>query len=206
MLTIYLVRHGQTEWNLTGRMQGWENSDLTPSGINDALALGKRLKDTPIDCIYTSTSERAAYTAELIAGKRVIPLIKSELLREMSFGDWEGRHKEEIEAEYPNEYKSFWETPHLYQRNSGESYPQILERAAVSYKKITEAHPTGTVLIVSHSLFIRAFMASIKNLSLSQLYSQPYIGNVSLTKIIINQHKPEIIFEGDTTHCLNGLT
>ncbi|QQS98635.1 histidine phosphatase family protein [Peribacillus psychrosaccharolyticus] len=63
MLTIYLVRHGQTEWNLTGRMQGWENSDLTPSGIIDALALGKRLKDTPIDCIYTSTSERAAYTA-----------------------------------------------------------------------------------------------------------------------------------------------
>jgi broad specificity phosphatase PhoE len=56
MLTIYLIRHGQTEWNIDGRLQGWENGELTSEGINDALALGHRLKDVPIGPIIRLNS------------------------------------------------------------------------------------------------------------------------------------------------------
>lgn len=107
MLNIYLTRHGQTEWNLEGRMQGWGNGELTEEGINDAIALGKRLKDVPIDVIYSSSSKRAYHTAELIKGSRNIPIKQGDLFREMSFGDWEGRFRNEIEKEYEQEYQSF---------------------------------------------------------------------------------------------------
>lgn len=201
MVTIYLVRHGQTEWNVTGKMQGWGNGELTESGIRDALSLGNRLQDIPIDVIYSSTSKRAYQTAELIAGERTVPIIKDDRLREMSFGDWEGRLREEIEKEFSAEYKAFWETPHLYERNSGELFTDVLKRAEEMYKDIIASHPSETVLIVSHSIFLRILTAYLRKLSLDKLFTQTYIGNASLTKIQVTDGIPEFIFEGDRSHC-----
>ncbi|RFU60660.1 histidine phosphatase family protein [Peribacillus glennii] len=200
MLTIYLTRHGQTEWNVEGRMQGWGNGELTEKGINDAIALGQRLKDIPIDTIYSSTSKRAFQTADLIKGERNIPIVKDDLFREMSFGDWEGRIRQEIEKEYTEEFKVFWETPHLYNRNSGELFSHVLERAQTSFEKIIGDHRTGTVLVVTHSIFLRVLLSYIKNLPLDKLFNQNAPGNTSLTKIMIKDRQLEIIFEGDMSH------
>lgn len=204
MLTIYLTRHGQTEWNLEGRMQGWGNAELTKEGITDALALGERLSDIPIDVIYSSSSKRAYHTAELIKGNRPIPIVKDDLFREMSFGDWEGRFRHEIEKEYADEFKAFWETPHLYKRDSGELFSQVLERAVTSFKDLIANHPSGTVLIVSHSIFLRVLISYIKSLPLDKLFTQNAIGNTSLTKIVVKEEQPEIIFEGDLSHKEKG--
>jgi broad specificity phosphatase PhoE len=200
MLTIYLTRHGQTEWNVAGKMQGWENGELTLEGINGALALGTRLNSVPIDIIYSSSSKRAYHTAKLIAGERNLPIVKNDLLREMSFGDWEGRTREEIEKEYSQEYTTFWEHPHLYKRDSGELFEHVIERATEAFNKIIDAHPTGTVLIVSHSIFLRILLAHLKQTPLKEVFNQNYLGNTSLTKIVVNGKDPKIIFEGDMSH------
>ena len=201
MATIYLARHGQTEWNVTGKMQGWGNGELTESGIRDAHSLGNRLQDISIDVIYSSTSKRAYQTAEFIAGERTVPIIKDDRLREMSFGDWEGRLREEIEKEFATEYRAFWETPHLYERNSGELFADVSKRAEEIYKDIIDKHPSGTILIVSHSIFLKILTAYLRDLSLDKLFTQTYLGNASLTKIHVTKGIPEFIFEGDRSHC-----
>ncbi|WP_455661464.1 histidine phosphatase family protein [Pradoshia sp.] len=200
MLTIYLTRHGLTEWNVSRRMQGWGNGELTEKGIKDALALGKRLADVPIDKVYSSSSKRAFETAQYIIGDREISLIQMDDLREMNFGDWDGRIREEVEAEYPDDFKVFWETPHLYDRNSGETFEHVRKRAVSAFNHIIEENTEGTVLIVTHSIFLRVLMTYIKDIPLSDVFKATPPGNTSLTKIEVEDGQLNLIFEYDMQH------
>ena len=86
---IYLVRHGQTVWNVKKRMQGHQDSPLTKLGILQANWAKEALDDIKIDIIYSSPSNRAYKTAEIIKGNRKIPLVAKNNLREINLGDWE---------------------------------------------------------------------------------------------------------------------
>ena len=200
LLTIYLTRHGLTEWNVNRIMQGWGNGELTEKGINDAKALGKRLADVKIDKVYSSTSKRAYETAKYIIGDREISLIQDDDLREMHFGDWDGRIRDEIEAEFPDEFKIFWETPHLFETETGETFHQLKKRAVDVFERIIEENPSGTILIVTHSLFLRVLLTHIKNTSLSDVFKATPPGNTSLTKLEIQDGKMELLFENDMQH------
>ncbi len=200
MLTIYLTRHGLTEWNVNRRMQGWGNGELTEKGVNDAKALGKRLADVPIDKVYSSSSKRAYETAQYIIGDREISLIQIDDLREMNFGDWDGRIREEVEAEYPEDFKIFWETPHLYDRNSGETFEHVRKRAIRALEHIIEENKEGTVLIVTHSIFLRVLMTYIKDIPLSDVFKATPPGNTSLFKLEVKDGELSLIFENDMQH------
>ena len=200
MLTIYLTRHGLTEWNVNRRMQGWGNGELTEKGIRDAKALGNRLADTTIDKVYSSSSKRAYETAQYIIGDREISLIQMDDLREMNFGDWDGRIREEVEAEYPEDFKTFWEKPHLYDRNSGETFEHVRKRAVQAFERIIEEHKEGTILIVTHSIFLRVLMTYIKDIPLSDVFKATPPGNTSLAKVEVENGQLNLIFENDMQH------
>lgn len=200
MLTIYLTRHGLTEWNVNRIMQGWGNGELTEKGINDAKALGSRLADVKLDKVYSSTSKRAYETAQYIIGEREISLIQEDDLREMHFGDWDGRIRDEIEAEYPEEFKIFWETPHLFETETGETFEQLKKRAVDVFERIITENPSGTILIVTHSIFLRVLLTYIKDTPLSNVFKATPPGNTSLTKIEIREGEMEILYENDMKH------
>ncbi|MGM9931025.1 histidine phosphatase family protein [Pradoshia sp.] len=200
MLTIYLTRHGLTEWNVNRRMQGWGNGELTEKGIRDAKALGNRLADTTIDKVYSSSSKRAYETAQYIIGDREISLIQMDDLREMNFGDWDGRIREEVEAEYPEDFKTFWEKPHLYDRNSGETFEHVRKRAVQAFERIIEENKEGTILIVTHSIFLRVLMTYIKDIPLSDVFKATPPGNTSLAKVEVENGQLNLIFENDMQH------
>ena len=200
MLKIYLTRHGLTEWNVNRIMQGWGNGELTEKGVNDAKALGRRLADVKLDKVYSSTSKRAYETAHYIIGERKISLIQDDDLREMHFGDWDGRIRDEIEAEYPEEFKIFWETPHLFETETGETFEQLRKRAVDVFERIINENTSGTILIVTHSLFLRVLLTHLKNIPLSEVFKATPPGNTSLTKLEIQDGKIEIIFENDMQH------
>jgi probable phosphoglycerate mutase len=86
MITLYITRHGETEWNKEKRMQGWLDSNLTESGIKNAVSLGERLKETEFTAIYSSPSGRTKATTSLIRGERDIPVIYDENLKEIKLG------------------------------------------------------------------------------------------------------------------------
>lgn len=90
---LYFVRHGETRFNKSGRVQGWADSPLTPAGIKTAEALGQGLKSTPFTAVWTSDTGRARETAKLILQSRasVPPLQESRALREISYGQFEGQ-------------------------------------------------------------------------------------------------------------------
>ena len=83
--TVYVTRHGETEWNVEKRMQGRKNSALTENGMLQAKQLGDRMKDLPIDAIYSSPSERTLHTAELIKGERDVPISRMSISMKLTW-------------------------------------------------------------------------------------------------------------------------
>ncbi|MEK3886654.1 histidine phosphatase family protein [Bacillus sp. FSL K6-3431] len=200
MLTLYITRHGETEWNIQKRMQGWGDSQLTENGIRNAVCLGKRLNEIDLDAIYLSPSKRTRLTAELICKDRNIPIIFDENLKEIDIGDWEGKTQSYIEENYPNEYHSFWNTPHLYTSLNGENFIDLQGRVLKSLNAIREKNTSGNVLIVTHSVVIKMLLAFFKNSPLEKLWEPPFIYDTSLTVVELREQDNRIVLEGDLSH------
>lgn len=200
MLTLYVTRHGETEWNIEKRLQGWKNSNLTEKGRRNAILLANRLQNTKFDAIYSSPSERAFQTAEIIKQQRSICIFKDDNLREIHLGEWEGQTLEQLEQQFPHEYFAFWNTPHLYTTETGETFFDIEKRVDAFLRSVVKNHKTGTVLVVSHSVWIKVLLAKCKNLPLKQLWQPPYIHDTSLTIMTISGNDYNMIVEGDISH------
>ncbi|TXK83446.1 histidine phosphatase family protein [Paenibacillus sp. N3.4] len=201
MLTLYITRHGETEWNIQNRMQGWSDSELTQKGTDNAISLGNRLKDVNLTAIYSSPSRRTAKTSELICGGRDIPIILNDNLKEINMGDWEGKTQTVIKDNYPNEYQAFWEMPHLFKPCSGESFDTLMDRVICVFDKILLENKEGSVLVVTHTVVIKAILSYFKKLPLEKLWEPPYIKDTSLTIVeIANAGDIKIKLEGCTLH------
>ncbi|MBP3964035.1 histidine phosphatase family protein [Paenibacillus lignilyticus] len=199
--TIYLTRHGETKWNVEGRLQGHMDSDLTELGVRQAGWLGNSLQDVPFDAIYTSISPRAQRTAEIIRGTRGMDVIPCEELKEIYLGTWEGRKFTELEQTFPDEHVAFWNAPHRYQpSNGGESFVQLRERVIPKVKAIEAAHQGGTILIVTHAVALKTIMAFFKGDPLEQLWSPPHIHPTSLNKVVTTKNRYHIELHGDISH------
>lgn len=120
-VNIYIARHGETKWNIEGRMQGFKNSDLTQRGISDARSLGESLKDIDFDCIYSSPLGRALDTAKYIRQDDNTKIILDDSLKELNLGLWEGMTHEEIKEKYPIQYNNFREHPESFESQGGEN-------------------------------------------------------------------------------------
>lgn len=202
MLKIYLTRHGETKWNLEKRLQGWKDSELTESGINNALSLGERLHKIEFNAIYTSPSQRAYQTAKYVAMERDIPIYIEEKLKELYFGVWEGQKQEEIEKNYKNEYFNFWNLPHLYnhKQHQGESLTGFKKRVEECLLKIISENPNGNILIVTHAVVIKAIISYIMNKPTENLWDPPFIHGTSLTQFDWDGEKFIVKRVGDTMH------
>ncbi len=160
MQTIYLVRHGETEWNRAGRMQGGLDSPLTERGRDQARRVGLLLRDLieqPDACaMIVSPLGRARQTAGIIADAMGIPADRftaDPLVREVTWGDWNGMTREEIIAADPEHWRRFREDHWIVAAPGGESWAEMSERAR---QWLDTPAAQGTVLLVSHGAFGRA--------------------------------------------------
>lgn len=153
--TFYIIRHGQTEWNVKKLIQGQKDSPLTEVGINIAKQHAKELENIKFDSVFSSDSLRAKRTAEIIALERNIAVKTTQLLRERSFGKYEGKNLDI----FTNELKQLMEEfrkmsddekkKHKYP--TMESDEQVISRFITFLKEIALAYPNKKVLVVSHS-------------------------------------------------------
>jgi broad specificity phosphatase PhoE len=199
-MKIYITRHGQTKWNLEGRMQGWKNSDLSEKGAENARKLGESLKDIDFDCIYCSPLGRAVDTAKHIRGSKDTNIIIEENLKEMGFGAWEGMETTKIEELYPEERFNFWNKPHLFQPVGGESFEQVFDRVRKALDNIISSKPGENVLIVAHAVVLKTIYAIVKNYPLEHLWNPPFMYDTSLTVLEVRDNEVSIILEGDVSH------
>ena len=199
-MKLYIVRHGETEWNRIGKLQGWQNSDLTEEGIKNAMKLGERLKDIDFAHIYTSPQNRALVTAKHIKGNRDMEIKAIDDLKEMGFGLWEGLDNEELIALYGDGNYNFWNNPEEYSPNGGETFDELFQRIGNSLDYILNNSKEGNILVVSHGISIKALFAIINKTELKYFWEDTYVDGTSLTILDIKEDKIKFVLKGDTSH------
>jgi broad specificity phosphatase PhoE len=162
-INLYLIRHGQTEWNIKDQMQGSQNSPLTEQGILGAKITGQYLKDIPFMQAYSSTQQRAMETRDYIVKENnlTIPTFELADLREMDFGIWEGKHVPLLKKTFP-EFTTYLTDPANFDAsvNQGENYLDILTRMKQGLNTIVQSatQDTGNILVVSHGTVLRMLL------------------------------------------------
>jgi broad specificity phosphatase PhoE len=202
-MKIYFTRHGQTEWNVLRKLQGWNNSNLTEKGIEYAKLLAHRLKDVDFDYIYSSSQQRALDTAKIIRGNRKSEIICLEELKEIKFGLWEGMELSKVQELYREEYDTYLNRPHQYEPLEGESFSEVYARVERALDKIlsTEAE---NILIVSHGITLKVLTAIIKGIPLEELYKISVQPGTALNICQYDENGFRFIVEGDTSHLSEG--
>ena len=199
-MNIYITRHGQTQWNKEGRMQGCQNSDLTESGVYNAKKLGESLKHMNFDVIYCSPLGRAVDTAKHIRGNKDTEIVINEALKEMNFGVWEGMTYPEIKEIYPQQYENFWNKPQLFEAINGESFDELIHRVKNGLNELISKESYENILIVTHTCVIKAISLIVKDHSIEGFWDLPYINDTSLTVLEVIDKKMKFILEADVSH------
>jgi len=198
-LRIYLVRHGETVWNVEKRLQGWKDSPLTDNGLRSAKRLAKRLQGIRLDRVFSSDQKRALITAEIIAKDRGIPIEVLSSLRELNFGSWEGMTISEIETLYPLEYSTYKTDPDRYISVGGENIEQLFDRASKALETIGSCGEEN-VLVVTHGVTIRALMTIISGQGMDGFAKIPVFLGTSLTELELTDKGYRIIRAADADH------
>ncbi len=198
-MKIYFTRHGQTEWNVAGKLQGWQNSKLTNKGIESAKRLSQRLKDVDFDLIYSSSQARAVETAELIRGDKDTDIITLEDLREIGFGSWEGMKIDDIKDRYSEQYDTYLNRPHLYKPTEGETLEDIYNRLESALEAIL-SNDVENILLVSHGVTLKVLTSIIKDIPIHELSKIPIQRGTALNILEYDGGKLRFLVEEDTSH------
>ena len=186
MKTLYIVRHGETDWNKMGKYQGITDVPLNENGLNQAKACGQALKGVKFDRILSSDLSRALVTAEAIRGDRTTPITVDERLRELNFGDWEAMLFSDIEARWPGLIDEMYLRPHLVKVPNGESFKDLQDRAWAGLEEFINANDEEeTLLIACHGGTIRTLLCKLLDISISHCWNFSQ-GNTAINRIFYN--------------------
>ena len=172
MTILWLVRHGQTDWNILGRWQGQASyaPGLNETGRAQALAAREQLKDVCISVAYSSDLLRSIQTAELIAEPSDLSVIPEPGLREIDLGVWEGMLSEDIQKQYPVELEARSKDPFHVRAPQGEAPSEVAERVLATVSDIVKRHPNESVLIVAHGVSLAIIICHALGIPMEQVY------------------------------------
>ena len=156
-LRLYIARHGETDWNVQHRLQGWTDRPLDETGRKQAAALAESLKGVHIDAIYSSTLSRSRDTARTVAGK-ALTVNSLDGLRERNYGHFQGGS--DTDTEYLRRMND-WND----RLDDGESLNQLLARTRESLAQIRREHSAGNVLIVAHRITNQMVLRALLDLT-----------------------------------------
>jgi len=171
MAKMYLIRHGQTEWNLLGRYQGWSDVSLSDIGRQQAEYLATNFPAEKLAAVYSSDLNRAAETARAVAEKLGCPLQLEKAFRELDFGKWEGLTYNEIAKDWPEEVNNLFVNPEKLQTPEGESFQDVEKRAIKRIKELCEKHKDESFAVVAHGAINRTILCSMMHIPLHYLWS-----------------------------------
>ena len=159
-MRLLLTRHGQTDWNVAGKIQGSTDIELNETGVRQAEETREKLKNETIDVIISSPLKRARKTAEIIASGRNIPLILDNGITERCFWKFEGKTPKEFD------FDEIWNYKLNKKYEDAENIGDLFDRIQKFLNKIQKDYPDKTVLLVTHggiTVPIRAILEGIPN-------------------------------------------
>ena len=184
-MKLYIIRHGQTDWNIAKKIQGRQDIPLNERGRYQAGCLKKAMENRPVTAVFTSPQIRAMETAKAVAlssGSAVIPV---KDLMEINYGSWEGKTEEELLQEDRALYEAWWSHPAETAPPGGESISQVNERCQKAWKEI-KPQLTGDAAIVAHGGLLAHFMEQL--LGNESVAASTVAHNASITTI---EYEPE---------------
>lgn len=163
---VYIIRHGETEWNAEGRIQGHTDIPLSDKGIRQAQSVAERLSQVDFAAAYSSDLSRTHETAQIILGNSGASLNPTPQLREFHKGVFEGLTVDEYAQEFPDLYQASLKNDLDFAPTGGESIRVGSERMARFARETIEKHLDDTVLIVGHGGSLRSLIVAMMALPL----------------------------------------
>lgn len=161
MINIYIARHGETTWNVEGKIQGRSDPGLSPKGQQQSVALLEQLKDQSLTTIYTSSLQRSIHTAQPIANHFRLAVRKKSELDEIAFGMLEGRNLYHFDEVTKNEWEKFKDDRFNYRIPGGENYTDVANRIRPFIERIVEEHQGQEILVIGHRVVNRLLIGML---------------------------------------------
>lgn len=180
--TVHLMRHGQTDWNVSGRWQGQLPTSLNEHGHEQARHLAEHVRTWPLSAIYTSDLPRAQETAKAVAEMTHAPLYTDVRWREIGLGELEGLTIEQIEPQYPGMLKDYHDKFFEFVPPHGEARRTVQSRALAALDIALDMHAGEAFAVVSHGVTLRVMLMGLLPAQAEHLrYAE--IGNASITTL-----------------------
>lgn len=198
-MEIYLMRHGETDWNKAKRIQGSADIPLNDYGVELAVLTAKGLADTVFDRVYTSPLIRAKETARIVAGNRDIPILEDDRLREMGFGSQEGADIADSASDETSVLFHFLNQPEKYKALDGESFSEVDKRVESFVQEVLipgEGMGWSRVLITAHGALIRCFLNCIRKRPLSEFWNGIPQKNCAVSILQCENGRIKVLEEG----------
>jgi probable phosphoglycerate mutase len=200
MLSVTFVRHGQTDYSLANRFCGSIDPPLNTTGVAMAEALGARLGSERWEAIYVSPRMRARQTAEPTARRSGLMLAVEDGLREIAYGEWEGRPEAEVEQGDRERFRAWAAHPARVAPPGGETAEDIATRALAVTDAIRTRHSDGKVLVVSHKATLRVLFCALLGIDVDLFRSRIAQKVCAISIIDFKKSGPLLQCLGDTSH------
>lgn len=198
-MKIYLVRHGETDWNLENKIQGQTDTHLNENGRKQAQELAEKinLELCGIGSIYTSKKVRALETARIIGEKLSITPVVQQGLEEICLGKWEGYTWKQVREVFSEEYQN-WHQNRRYQiPPGGESYQQLLNRLLPALDDIIKKEKRD-ILVVTHSAVIMTLMSYIYDTPFEDMAKNYKTGNAVIVELSVELFNSRYLKKADS--------
>ena len=197
-LLLHLVRHGQTDWNATRRIQGHRDVPLNDAGREQARALGADLAGMRFDRVYCSTSCRARETADLVLQQSGQHVEYRDELREICLGEWEGWYWADLEQLYPDMCRQFFRSVPGFRAPGAETHAEVQARGVKAIERIVDDVGRGDVLVVSHGALLKRLFAAYTGTDLANRTNLPVLANCAHSIIEATGNQRRLLTVGGT--------
>jgi broad specificity phosphatase PhoE len=204
-LTLYLIRHGETTYSRTGGYCGTLDPELTPQGVEMAEAFAQAYKDIEWTAIYSSPMKRTIATAKPLCEAVGLELQLRDGLKEINYGEWEGKTSEWVRENYLDDYINWMTEPAWNRPTGGETAIEIASRASLVISEIESKYPDGNVLVVAHKATIRIIVCNLLGIDLGRYRDRIDLPAGSLIVVKFDIHGPLLQRLGDRSYMTEAL-
>ncbi len=199
-LRLFLIRHGETTFSQTGGYCGRLDVDLTEAGYAMAQAFANHYSELAWQAIYCSPLKRTRATAQPMVEATGLELRIRDGLREMDFGEWEGKSKDAVDHRLGEDFDRWIAEPAWNAPTGGESAVQVASRAMAVIAEIEQQHAEGNVLIFSHKTTLRIILCRLLGLDLGRYRDRLDYPAGSLSVISFGKYGPLLERMGDRAY------
>ena len=204
-LVLYFLRHGETEASRTGGYCGVVDVDLTPEGHQMAADFGAAYKSLPWAAVFASPLRRTVDTAKPLCAAAGLEMQVRDGLREIAYGQWEGKTPEEVNRRFHDDYVRWLADPGWNAPTGGERGVDIARRSSRVLEEIEQTYAEGNVLVVSHKATVRIMICSLLGIDVGRFRDRIDLPVAAVNIVAMTDQGPLLRVLGDRTHLREDL-